>query len=1171
MGGKEKTEATTVPQRHSARLTSTSNSAANTSNNDDFTLNNKPKIQSKNVNFNDSNSSSVLSLSFNNNSNSKRQQLATSRSRHAELFRTDFITAMKIANTECLDEESYFEIKDPWKMDWEKGVQVPVKPDSLYTPNFMHKPDQYSHGYNNGVNNSIPATRNTSLLKRDKPMPRKYLCPTFDKKFDSNIHEAYLTHGLFNEASTTSKLVCRYDSDHMDLCWLLRVNKEFIQMGLPKLTRVDLERIIENFENQSHDNFKRATDKLESYSIEYDEGIVCDVCHLPDSEDANEMVFCDGCNICVHQACYGIAKIPQGNWLCVPCSFNGPSFKPECVLCPSVGGAMKATKNYRNWAHVSCALWIPEVGFGSAEKMEPIVNLNGISAARWTLVCGICKEKRGCCLQCSEKRCHATFHVSCGFKYNLQMQQEIVGGSDKEGDGDVAGGSSSGSIGGGAGDNIVFKAYCKTHTKKRQQLQNVTQIDYLDDADDIGDEEEEEKARRSDVYKFESDNNNNRKRKSTTPISSKKSHENDDKKHTKRSNSDTDSSAKTAISSNSDNDSESDNVSTCSTSSSGDPEHNLSLLANMSETERKVEIIKRILKLKRQFYKNISLDIARTQLKIREKLHVELVFGYWKLKRRFNKQSITLSDNKLMPSFDKALIPHKGYETDLLNRSEHLMIARIKMFHNLRQNLERLRTLSYMVIKREKLKKQLNETNQRLFEKQADYLCKYQSSSTSSFSNQETVDNNMTIALSRKGRFSDKLQIKNEACIYDFPELWINNNNKNANNTHNSDLMMQYECNNNLEFKPGFLSISSIKEDDSNQSCTPSAVASSSSSSYNKSLNIELDNLETSSSSTINTTLTSSISNSNKENYTSKKTTLPTENTTKKISSKSRKRPNLHNPTADTTNTTNKPSNSGKILTINKIKNKYKNISKKENRLKQAASKTIQIDTGIPEAAPTTVEPQSNQFQQNQIASSSLISQINDTGIPDTDHQSNPGQQVQIASSSLISQINMSIFNIKKSSNCLNLAHIKDTNPETNNNDLFTNDDQLDKKKLTNSTNTRATRLSQSNRQKSVINDTLASPLKRLNGHDHHNNNHNHNHHQNHIHDNNHQNGDYSNTNKRPRLHLTPATSTSPTSTTPTRFSLRINNNNSNASGGTPESILKVNSTREQSLVVIKK
>lgn len=50
----------------------------------------------------------------------------------------------------------------------------------------------------------------------------------------------------------------------------------------------------------------------EGLGIEYDENVICDVCRSPDSEEANEMVFCDSCNICVHQACYGITAIPSG-------------------------------------------------------------------------------------------------------------------------------------------------------------------------------------------------------------------------------------------------------------------------------------------------------------------------------------------------------------------------------------------------------------------------------------------------------------------------------------------------------------------------------------------------------------------------------------------------------------------------------------------------------------------------------------------------------------------------------------------------------------------------------------------------------------------------------------------------------------------------------------------
>ncbi len=39
---------------------------------------------------------------------------------------------------------------------------------------------------------------------------------------------------------------------------------------------------------------------------------------------------------------------------------------------------MKSTKKGQKWAHVSCALWIPEVSIGCVEKMEPITKISSI-------------------------------------------------------------------------------------------------------------------------------------------------------------------------------------------------------------------------------------------------------------------------------------------------------------------------------------------------------------------------------------------------------------------------------------------------------------------------------------------------------------------------------------------------------------------------------------------------------------------------------------------------------------------------------------------------------------------------------------------------------------------------------------------------------------------------
>jgi protein Jade-1 len=102
----------------------------------------------------------------------------------------------------------------------------------------------------------------------------------------------------------------------------------------------------------------------EGLGIQYEEDVVCDVCQSPDGDDGNEMVFCDKCNICVYQACYGILKVPEGSWLCRLCAL---AVQPKCLLCPKKGRAMKSTHSGTKWVHVSCALWISEVSMSPPE------------------------------------------------------------------------------------------------------------------------------------------------------------------------------------------------------------------------------------------------------------------------------------------------------------------------------------------------------------------------------------------------------------------------------------------------------------------------------------------------------------------------------------------------------------------------------------------------------------------------------------------------------------------------------------------------------------------------------------------------------------------------------------------------------------------------------------
>jgi NuA3 HAT complex component NTO1 len=166
------------------------------------------------------------------------------------------------------------------------------------------------------------------------------------------------------------------------------------------------------------------------------EDSTCAVCDDGEGENSNAIVFCDGCNLAVHQDCYGVPYIPEGQWLCRKCTV-APESRVECILCPNEGGAFKQTSTGK-WAHLLCAIWVPECILGNPTFMEPIENSDKIPKQRWKLVscfvfyyaaffnsrdscqvCSICKVKQGACIQCNKNTCVTAFHVSCARRQKL--------------------------------------------------------------------------------------------------------------------------------------------------------------------------------------------------------------------------------------------------------------------------------------------------------------------------------------------------------------------------------------------------------------------------------------------------------------------------------------------------------------------------------------------------------------------------------------------------------------------------------------------------------------------------------------------------------------------------------------------------------------------------------
>ncbi|XP_043263662.1 peregrin-like isoform X3 [Colletes gigas] len=214
-----------------------------------------------------------------------------------------------------------------------------------------------------------------------------------------------------------------YDLDEEDTAWLSIVNERRSASGLtPPLEPDTFELLMDRLEKESY--FQQQTNG--GGGVAADEDAVCCICMDGECQNSNAILFCDMCNLAVHQDCYGVPYIPEGQWLCRRC-LQSPSRAVDCVLCPNRGGAFKQTDRPASWAHVVCALWIPEVRFANTVFLEPIDSIESIPAARWRLTCCVCKRRGfGACIQCHKSNCYAAFHVTCAQQAGLCMRMRTV-------------------------------------------------------------------------------------------------------------------------------------------------------------------------------------------------------------------------------------------------------------------------------------------------------------------------------------------------------------------------------------------------------------------------------------------------------------------------------------------------------------------------------------------------------------------------------------------------------------------------------------------------------------------------------------------------------------------------------------------------------------------------
>ncbi|XP_035811278.1 protein Jade-1 isoform X2 [Amphiprion ocellaris] len=523
----------------------------------------------------------------------------------SEVFRTDFITAMKLPDSAQLGPDDFYVLSDPWRQEWEKGVQVPANLEAIPEPVVRLLPELTGGPSSGGQDREGEA---------QPPPTQLYSC---------------------------------YDLDDLDVAWLQLVNQEFRQMALPELDELTMECVLVELESVCEEKMQQAIETEEGLGIEYDEDVVCDVCRSPEGEDGNEMVFCDKCNVCVHQACYGILKVPQGNWLCRTCALG---VQPKCLLCPKRGGALKPTRSGTKWVHVSCALWIPEVSIGCPEKMEPITKVSHIPASRWALSCSLCREHTGTCIQCSMPSCIVAFHVTCAFDHGLEMKTILA-----------------------ENDEVRFKSFCLEHSCA---VANGSAAASSSTAVSNGNHAAANGAHAAARPDWDG-----------AAAAGATSELRQDQQHEPNGSSDVEQRSVSHL---------------VSVSASERAERDQLEREKVSQRKQKLQ------ELEDEFYRLVEPREVAENLGL-PVTQVDFLYQFWKLKRKAN--------------FNRPLVTLKRDEVDNLAQQEQdVLYRRLKLFTHLRQDLERVRNLCYMVTRREKMKHTLCDLQEKIFHLQIQLL-----------------------------------------------------------------------------------------------------------------------------------------------------------------------------------------------------------------------------------------------------------------------------------------------------------------------------------------------------------------------------------------------------------------------------------------------------------------
>ncbi|ETK96021.1 hypothetical protein L915_01126 [Phytophthora nicotianae] len=245
--------------------------------------------------------------------------------------------------------------------------------------------------------------------------------------------------------------------------------------------------------DQPEKDDKKATesDEQEGSTEDEDDAIddgTCVVCFDGQSPETNPIIFCDRCELAVHQRCYGMAKVPSNEFICDRCRATREGLDPArdvfCQLCSLSDGAFKRTVDGK-WVHVVCALWCPKVWIGNLFELSEISLVGTTNQVRFLnsvaeidaridqasnvqhstpkssdpevpaielgSLCVHCRVACGRTIQCCHSECSTSFHPLCGWFEGLPMTISL--GDERYM-----------YAGGGAG--LKFQMFCSRHLPK---------------------------------------------------------------------------------------------------------------------------------------------------------------------------------------------------------------------------------------------------------------------------------------------------------------------------------------------------------------------------------------------------------------------------------------------------------------------------------------------------------------------------------------------------------------------------------------------------------------------------------------------------------------------------------------------------------------------------------